>query len=794
MYSSKQDGSRSTKAAAPKKKSSKGKTTSKKTILIFWGCFLGIACVGILALVVTFISLAKNIPTLEQLQKDIARNQQATIVYDANGRELGRYYLQNRSNCSYKDLSPNLVHALIATEDARFYDHSGIDFRALGRVAWGLVSHSENGGGSTITQQLAKNLYPRKKGVSLVKSKLQEWIVAVMLEREYSKDEILTMYLNTVDFSNQAMGIQTATHRYFNTTPQDIEVDQAALLIGMLKAPGDYNPRRNEKRSQERRNVVIGQMLKYGYLTEDEAKKYQELPVGLQFQIEDHTTGQATYFREYVRTYLQDFFSREEHFKPDGTPYNIYTDGLKIYTTIDSTMQSYAERAVYEHLYVYDSVHKVSSLQARFNKEQANNANAPFYGLSQEQTQRILNRCKKNSARYRMAVAAHKTADQIEKEFNTKVKMDMPRRDGSGARDTLKMTPYDSIRYMNTFLQCGFMAMETTTGRIKAYVGGVNYEVSQFDHVSLAARQVGSTFKPYVYSSAMNNSNGELTPCTYVPNEVLCYTLPEGNTWIVGRQYTGASSLMLKEALARSLNNVSARLITTPEYGGPNAVIELVRKMGIKVPIPAVPAISLGAVEIPLIQQVGAINCFPNQGVYVEPYFISKICDRDGNVIFEARPEKHDAMSQLLAYQTACMMKGVVDHGTGARLKSSSWYNLDFPVAGKTGTTNNHSDAWFVGYTPMLTCGVWVGCEERDAHFRSMENGQGGRAAMPIFGKFMKYCYSDPKLPYYEVVKKRDPSDPRYAFSAPDGYLGNEYGCVSNDAESSASAGHGIEF
>ncbi len=795
MYSSKDNDNpkrKANKAKTKKTSGSKGKLT-KKGIIIFWSVylFLVIGFGGGLAL--TFYILSKNIPSLEQLQKDIADNQQATIVYDASGAEMGRYFVENRSNCRYADLSPNIVHALIATEDARFYDHSGIDFRALGRVAAGLLFHSDNGGGSTITQQLAKNLYPRKKGVSLVKSKLQEWIVATMLEREYSKDEILTMYLNTVDFSHQAMGIETAAHRYFNTTPKELTVEQSALLVGMLKAPGSYNPRANPDKAKGRRNVVISQMEKYGFISEADCKKYQQKPLVLHFMQEDHTTGQATYFREYVRTYLQDFFNDPAHFKPNGTPYNIYTDGLKIYTTIDSTMQAYAERAVYEHFYVYDDVHKVSGLQARFNKEQQSNPNHPFYKLSAEQTQRILNTAKYCSDRYRTAVAAHKTDAEIEKEFNTKVKMLLPCQDGSGARQEVTMTPYDSIRYMKSFLQCGFMAMETNTGRIKAYVGGVNYEVSQFDHVMLSQRQVGSTFKPYVYATAMENSNGELTPCSYVPNEVVRVPRPGGVVWTVGRQYTGASSLTLKEALARSLNNVSARLITTPEYGGPAAVVDLVKKMGIKSKIDTVPAICLGAVDLTLCEQVGAINCFPNQGVYVEPYFIAKICDRDGNVIYEAHPEKHDAMSQLLAFQTASMMRGVVEHGTGARLKSSAWYNLNFPVAGKTGTTNNHSDAWFVGYTPMLTVGVWVGCDDRSAHFRSMDNGQGGRAAMPIFGKFMKYCYSDPNLPYYEVVQRHDDSDPRYTFAPPDGYSASEYGCQPDAAANTDNSG-GLEF
>lgn len=730
-----------------------------RLIVPFWCCYI----VGVLVVALYFVHIAREIPTVEQLEHDIDKNQQATVVYAADGTtELGRYYFENRSNCRYSDLSPNLIHALVATEDARFYKHSGIDFRALVRVAVGMVTHSK-GGGSTLTQQLAKNMYPRDSKTSIVKSKLQEWVVAVKLEREYSKDEILTLYLNTVDFSHQAMGIETAAHRYFSTTPAELTVEQAAVLVGMLKAPGNFDPLRHPEASENRRNTVIGQMKKYDYLTKHEADSIKAIPLDMgHYTYESHTSGHATYFREYLRGYLDTLLQQKEFLKNNGEAYNIYKDGLKIYTTIDPVMQKYAEEAVNEHV--------VSYLQPAFFKEQGRNKNAPFYNLSAEQTQKIMSSAMKNSTRYRSMAAAGVPKKQIEQSFHKPVRMRILAADGKGMKDTT-LTPYDSIRYMKSFLQCGFMAMESATGKVKAYVGGVNYEAFQFDHVMTSRRQVGSTFKPYVYACSMECSDGTLDPCSMVPNTSFYDPVTH---WSVGMTYTGASSLTLKEALSRSLNNVSAYLITNRTT--PGAVKEFVGRCGIDTSkLPAVPAIALGACELTLFEQVGAINCFPNQGVYVEPYFIVKICDKNDNVIYEKRPEKRDAMSQVLAYQTVSLMRGVVEHGTGARLKTT--YGLNFPVAGKTGTTNNHSDAWFVGYTPMLTCGVWVGCDDRSAHFSSMANGQGARAAMPVFGYFMKKCYSDEKLPYNRIVAKHDAGDPRYEFLKPEGADIDACGC-----------------
>lgn len=759
-----------------KKRKNKVKTNSpaqkgvSKLIVPFWCLY--VLCV--IAVVAVFNIIGRQIPSVEQLEKDIQQNHLATIVYAADGSELGRYFFENRSNCRYADLSENIIKTLISTEDARFYQHSGIDFRALLRVAVGLGTGLKNGGGSTITQQLAKNLYGRDPDENLIVSKLKEWIVAVKLEREYSKDEILTLYLNTVDFSHQAMGIQTAAERYFATTPDRLTIEQSALLVGMLKAPGNYNPLVHPEAATQRRNVVIGQLQKYNVITAAEADSIAQIPLDMSnYTPVSHSTGSATYFREYLRTYLTDLLSQKENLKKNGDKYNIYTDGLKIYTTIDPRMQEYAEQSVNEHV--------VQKLQPIFFKQLERNDNAPFYGLSEEQTQRIMNSAIKQSTRYHDLKSKGKSDEEIMAIFKKKTKMKILARSGNGQIDTL-LSPYDSIRYMKSFLQCGFMAMETNTGKIKAYVGGMNFEAFQYDHVMGSRRQVGSTFKPYVYASAMENSNGTLDPCTYVPNTSVSVRLPEGTVWSIPvSKYKPNQQILLREALAQSLNNVSAYLISKPEYGRQHAVIELVRKMGITSPIPEVPSICLGACELTLYEQVGAINCFANEGVYIEPYFITKICDKNGNTIYETKPKKNEAMSQLLAFQTVNLMRGVVNYGTGYRLISE--YKLNFPLAGKTGTTNNHSDSWFVGYTPMLTCGVWVGCDDRSAHFTSMTYGQGARAAMPVFGRFMNKCYNDPELPYQKIVQNANPDDPCYNFKAPDGFVGNEYGCLPKDAD-----------
>lgn len=736
------------------KKTKKAKGTYSKWIKPFW--ILYVSCILILVILFTFISMGwlGFMPSLAELENP--ETNQATEVYSSDGVLLGKYYFENRSSCKFEDISPSLVNALIATEDARFYKHSGIDLRALFRVGFGLITSNHKGGGSTITQQLAKNLFPRDPNANkakLVLTKFKEWVVAVKLEHEFSKNEIMALYFNTVDFGNNSMGIKSAAKTYFNKTPIELNTEESALLVGMLKAPTKYSPIRHPNASKERRNTVLAQMKKYKYLSDTECDSIQQLTIDMSnFSIQDHTAGSATYFREYLRLYMNEWCKNNP--KPDGSHYDIYSDGLRIYTTIDSRMQKHAEDAVYEHVCQY--------LQPMFFDHWRGKENAPFANLSKEETDRILNSAMRRSDRYQRLKDAGATEEEIREVFNTKVKMQVF--SWNGMKDTV-MTPMDSIRYMKSFLHCGLMAVDVNSGHVKAYVGGTNYKYFQFDHVKLSRRQVGSTFKPYVYTVAM--STGDYSPCTMVPNIPVTIHLPDGRTWTPRNSgnYKEGQMMPLREALAQSLNQVSAYIMK--QYG-PDAIIELVRRMGMTSDIPAVPAICLGACELSLYEQVGAINCFPNQGVYVEPTFITKICDKEGNVIFTYVPKTNEAIDQVTAFKTVRLMQGVVDFGTGRRLRGQ--YQLSFPLGGKTGTTDNQSDGWFVGYTPMLTCGIWVGCEDRAAHFRSTALGQGARTALPVFGLFMQKCYNDPELPYKKVMETEGKG---YSFTVPEAFRGD---------------------
>ena len=736
------------------KKEKKAKGTYSKWIKPFWIIYF--SGILILAILFTFISMGwlGFMPSLAELENP--ETNQATEVYSCDGVMLGKYYFENRSNCKFEEISPSLVNALIATEDARFYKHSGIDLRALFRVGFGVLTHNNKGGGSTITQQLAKNLFPRDPYASkakLVLTKFKEWVVAVKLEHEFSKNEIMALYFNTVDFGNNSMGIKSASKTYFNKTPIELNTEEAALLVGMLKAPTKYSPTRNPNASTERRNTVLAQMNKYKYLTDTECDSLQKLPIDMShFSVQDHTAGSATYFREYLRLYMNEWCKNNP--KPDGSHYDIYSDGLRIYTTIDSRMQKHAEEAVFEHVCQY--------LQPMFFEHWRGKENAPFANLSKEETDRILRSAMKRSERYQRMKDAGASEEEILKVFNTKVKMKVFT--WNGMKDTV-MTPMDSLRYMKSFLHCGLMAVDVNSGHVKAYVGGTNYKYFQYDHVKLSRRQVGSTFKPYVYTVAM--STGDYSPCTMVPNIPVTIHLPDGRTWTPRNSghYKEGQMMPLREALAQSLNQVSAYIMK--QYG-PDAIIELVRRMGMTSDIPAVPAICLGACELSLYEQVGAINCFPNQGVYVEPTFITKICDKEGNVIFTYVPKTNEAIDQVTAFKTVRLMQGVVDFGTGRRLRGQ--YQLSFPLGGKTGTTDNQSDGWFVGYTPMLTCGIWVGCEDRAAHFRSTALGQGARTALPVFGLFMQKCYNDPSLPYKKIAETQGKG---YDFTVPEAFRGD---------------------
>lgn len=744
-----------------KKSPQKPKGARSKWIKRFWIFYIsGFLFVVLLFTMISlgFLGFMPSFNDLENPQTNLA-----TEVYSADGELLGKYYLENRSPCKFEELDSSLIHALIATEDARFFKHSGVDGRALVRVFFGVITGIHQGGGSTITQQLAKNLFPRDPNASkfkMVLTKLKEWVVASKLEREYSKNEIIAMYFNTVDFGSNSMGIKSAAATFFAKLPSELNYQESALLVGMLKAPTKFSPRKNPNASLSRRNTVLSQMEKYGFLTKQELDSIRKIPIDIsQYKIQHHATGSATYFREYLRQYLTEWCRNNP--KPDGSLYDIYKDGLKIYTTIDSRMQKHAEDAVREHIASY--------LQPMFFQHIKGVKNAPFYNLSPEETEKILVSAMKRSERYELMKDAGASDAEIRKNFDIKVKMKILTWD-RGMVDTV-MTPMDSIRYIKSFLQCGMMAMDVSTGFVKAYVGGVDYKYFQYDHVKLSKRQVGSTFKPYVYAVAMQS--GEYSPCTMVPNVPVTFKLPEGTTWTPRNSgdYKSGQMISLSEALAQSINYISAYLM---KQFGPQAVIQQVRSMGVTSEIPAVPSIALGACELSLYEQVGAINCFPNQGVFIEPSFITKICDNNGNVIHSYVPKTNEAMDQITAFKTVRLMQGVVQHGTGARLRGQ--YKINFPMAGKTGTTDNQSDGWFVGYTPLLSCGVWVGCEDRAAHFRTTALGQGARTAMPVFALFMQKCYSDPNLPYSKVVANPE----KYSgleFTIPAAYTGDPSGC-----------------
>ena len=711
-----------------KKKTSKtGNKTVKRLWIVFASGWL-IVCLFFL-----FISLGwlGFMPSFEELENP--KTNLATEIISDDGYVLGKYYIENRSNVPYNQLSENTVNALVATEDIRFYKHSGIDVRALGRAVTGMLIRSNKGGGSTITQQLAKNLFPRETDrnlIGVIFAKLKEWVVAIKLERNYSKNEILAMYLNTVDFGNMSHGINSAAKTYFDKNPHELSIEESALLIGMLKAPTKYNPRRNPETALNRRNTVLSQMNKYKFLSNEEFEAIKSIPVDVsKFKLQDHRAGSATYFREFLRKELAAW--AKENKKPDGTHWDIYKDGLKIYTTINYKMQLYAEQAVEEWI--------VNNLQPEFFKHWQGQKNAPFHNISQKETESIMVRAMKNSARYKEMKEAGYSDAKIREVFETPCQMWIY--DGKGGERDTVMSPWDSIRYMKTFLNCGFMAMEPNSGKVRAYVGGTNYEYFQYDHVTLAKRQVGSTFKPFVYTVAMQE--GEYYPCSKVPNLPVTIEQPNLPPWTPknSNDYKKGEMVTLSEALAHSLNYISAYLIK--RYGA-SSVVHMVKKMGVQSDVPAVPAICLGACELSLYEMVGAINTFNNKGVYVKPYFITKICNSKGNVLATFSTVQNEVMDEFSAYKTVRLMEGVVQYGTAVRLRYR--YKLDMPIGGKTGTTDNNSDGWFMGYTPLLTAGAWVGCDDRAAHFRSTALGQGANTALPVWAIFVKKCYEDSTL------------------------------------------------
>lgn len=707
------------------------KTNFKKYVVWFWILFAG----PILALFIYIISvgLIADLPKTEVLQNP--NTSLATEVFSSDMKVLGKYYAENRTNVKFKEIAPSVINALIATEDARFYSHSGVDIKALFRAVIGAVlGKSSTGGGSTITQQLAKMLFPREElsGISLVNRKIKEWIIAVKLEREYTKEEIVTLYLNKFDFVNNAVGIKSAAEIYFNTTPDSLKVEQAAVLVGMAKNPSYYNPNRFAERSKGRRNTVLEQMNKYEYITNDELTTYQNRPLKLNFNPENHNDGLAPYFREYLR----DVFLKKwcnDNLKPDGTKYDIYRDGLKIYTTIDSRMQRYAEEAVASHL---------KELQASFDIECKKKRNAPFaWNVNKEEIKNIMTQAMKRSDRYHTLKEAGADYKTIEKSFNEKTSMTIFT--WNGEKDTI-MTPMDSIRYYKGFLQTGFMSIEPQTGYIKAWVGGISHKFFQYDHVQIGhARQVGSTFKPFVYALAIQEG---YSPCYRLPNVKTCIDMPAGQPMYCPENAAGdkkldGKMLTLQQALANSINYISAYLI---KQFGATAVANLAHRMGVVSKIDPTPSICLGTPEISVFEMVGANATFANKGTWIEPTYITRIEDKNGKVIMEFKPRTEEVMNEEKSYVMLQLLKGVVEIGTGVRLRYK--YKLMQPMAGKTGTTQNNSDGWFMGITPDLVSGCWVGAEDRSVHFDRTDQGQGATMALPIFAKYMQKVYADKSI------------------------------------------------
>lgn len=730
----------------------------------FWIFYFSVFGFLIIFFTAMSVGLLGFMPSFEELENP--KSNLASEVISADQDVLGKYYIENRSNIHYSDLSPNLVHAIIATEDSRFNNHSGIDVKALFRVTFGILTGSKQGGGSTITQQLAKNLFPRKVNRTFFETafiKMKEWITAIKLERNYTKEEILAMYFNTVDFGSNSYGIKSAAKTFFNKTPDKLNIEEAAMLVGMLKAPTWFSPVRNPERAMKRREVVLNQMRKHDYITDEQYDSLRVVPLNMsEYRMQDHASGEATYFREYLRRIMtakepdeDDYADKsiyshdslqwkinplygwiEKNPKPDGSRYNLYKDGLKIYTTLNSRMQIYAEQAVYEHL--------ANDLQPAFFKHWKGNKHAPFdfpSDIAEAEANKLLTSSMKRSDRYIRLKLAGVSDDSVKRSFHAKIPMKIFT--WKGERDTV-MSPWDSIKYCKFFLQAGLMSVEPQTGFVRAYVGGINYKHFQYDHVMMSKRQVGSTFKPFVYTLAMQE--GDFSPCTKIANIQYSIDLPDGTKWEPknSSDYKEGQMVTLKEALANSINWISAFLI---KRYSPMAVISIARKMGVTSPIEAVPAISLGTPDLTLYEMTGAMNTFAAKGVYIEPMFVTRIEDKNGNVLSRFMPKQQEAMSEETAYLMVQLMKGVVESGTGVRLRYK--YGLNNPIAGKTGTSQSHSDGWFMGLTPDLVTGIWVGGEDRSIRFRNISQGQGANMALPIWALYMKKVYADKKLNLY---------------------------------------------
>ena len=736
----------------------------KKFILFLWKTIAAVIALVLIVFVFIWNGWIGYMPDMEDLQNPIDRY--ATQIYSADGKVIGTWNQdrENRVHIGFDKLSPYIVQALVATEDVRFYEHSGIDFIALSRaiVKRGLFGQESAGGGSTITQQLAKQLYSDKAHSTFERllQKPIEWVIAIKLERNFTKEEIVMMYLNQFDFLHNAVGIKTAANTYFSKEPHDLNLVEAAMLIGLCKNPSYFNPVRHEQRCLERRNVVLQQMQKAGYISDSEYAQAAEKPLNLKFHRTDHKDGTATYFREFLRRYLMankperdkypswqqvqytiDSIAWEQdplygwcnkNLKKDGTPYNIYKDGLKVFTTIDSRMQQYAEDAVYKHVAKY--------LQPAFNRENRHKPNAPFTNqLTQREIQQILNRSIMQSERWRTMKAAGYSEEEIRASFKQKTEMTVF--SYNGEIDTI-MTPLDSIRYYKSFLRSGFCSMDAKTGAVKAYVGGLDFSHFQYDMVMEGRRQVGSTIKPFLYSLAMENG---FTPCDYAPNVQQTYIVA-GKPWTprnASRSHYG-ENVTLKWGLAQSNNWISAYLMSRLD---PQQFVQLLHEYGINNPdIHPSMSLCLGPCDITVGEMVSAYTAFANHGIRCAPLFVTRIEDGNGQVIAHFEPRVNEVISEESAFKMLTLLQGVVDGGTGSRLRFK--YNVNAQMGGKTGTTNRNSDAWFMAVTPDLVSGMWVGGEDRDIHFDSMAMGQGATMTLPIYAYFIKKVYANEALPY----------------------------------------------
>lgn len=740
-------------------------TIRQKIIKWFW--ILITLPVALLLFMLLLVWLFADIPSFEELENPDSKL--ATQVIASGGEILTTFHIENRTYVPYEDLSPNIVHAAVSTEDIRFYKHSGIDFIGLGRVFFKtiLLRNSSQGGGSTITQQLAKTLYPRVTikrkipvvyQIRMVWTKLKEWITAVKLERDYTKDEIMSMYLNSIFFGSSAYGVRSAAETFFGKLPSELTVEESAMLIGMVNKPTRYNPALNPDKALLRRNFVIGQMQKAGFLSKAARDSIRQIPIDLNYEVQDHNAGLAPYFRDMIRRVMTakkphraDYDVHEDYTadslawvsddlygwlektrKTDGSRYNLDQDGLRIYTTIDYKMQKYAEQAVAE---------RIRDLQKDFARDQKYKTNRPFSNDIDEATRnRVMQQARRWSDRYRMLKREGKGDSEIKKTFGVPVNMRVFAYNQKGYIDTT-MTPDDSIRYYKAMLRTAFVAMQPGTGHVKAYVGGPNYRWFKYDNVRQGKRQVGSTIKPFLYTLAMQEG---MTPCTEVVDLPQTVITGSGTVWTPRStdraEYIG-KTVTLKWGLTNSSNNISAYLM---KQFGPHAMADMMRKMGIQSHIEEVPALCVGSADLSLFEMVAAYNTFPSKGVYVSPLFVTRIEDRQGNVLSEFTSRKKEAISDQTAYLMANLMEGVVQGGTAVRLRYR--YNLMGQIAGKTGTTNDNADGWFIGYTPTLTAGVWTGAEDRQVHFQSIAFGQGAHMSLPTWAIFMQKVLSDGTL------------------------------------------------